>query len=640
LKKIGKILAIVIGVLFLIIIAIAIALPFIIDPNNYKTQIIQAVKQQTGRELKIGGKIGWSVFPWIGVEMRRLELSNAPGFGEQPFARIETVGVRVKLLPLLKKDVTVDKVSLTGLNLNLAKNQAGKTNWDDLMTKKPAPAPATPSEPGAPAVSAFSIGGIDIRAGEISWNDQATGASYKLHNVELKSGELTSGKPVDVKFGLDLESGAPAIRTRVDLKSRVAVDLDKQTLAVSGLVLEAAGLKLKADAKGARILSTPEFSGDLEVASFSPRAFLEKLGIKIETADKTALGHAALTTKFDASTKSLRLKDASAGLDDSKLKGSFEIVNFSQPSYKFDLTLDNFDLDRYMPPAAPAKKPADKGANKSQKTTAVIPLDVIRKLNAAGRFRIGKFKVFGVRSSDVLISIAAKDGLVKLDPTEAKLYSGAYKGAASYDARGSNPALNIEEQLSGVQLGPLLKDAQVFDKFTGIGNINAKLKGSGYEVGAITASLNGTADVLIKDGTFIGVDLKKTADQIKLIKKEGLKESLKNIAPQKGDQTKFSQLHASAQIKNGVAYNEDLAVQVPGVVAVTGKGNADLTKSVVDYVVYVEDVPVKAQGPFSDIKFRLDTDAILKAEGQKRLKQEGEKLKEKAKDIFKNFKIK
>src|SRR3954462_2843735 len=130
LKKIGKILAVVAGVLVVVIIVIAIALPFVIDPNNYKNQIIQAVKQQTGRELKIGGKIGWSVFPWIGVEMRELEFSNAPGFGNQPFARIDPAGVKVKLLPLLKKDVVVDKVVLAGLNLNLAKDRSGKTNWD------------------------------------------------------------------------------------------------------------------------------------------------------------------------------------------------------------------------------------------------------------------------------------------------------------------------------------------------------------------------------------------------------------------------------------------------------------------------------------------------------------------------------
>ena len=638
-KKIGKILAIFIGILVLVVIVIAIALPFLVDPNNYKNQIIQAVKQQTGRELKIGGKIGWSVFPWIGVEMRQLELSNAPGFGNQPFARIETAGVKVKLLPLLKKVVVVDKVLLAGLNLNLAKDRMGKTNWDDLTAKKPASTPAPSEGGGKPAINAISIGGIDLRAGEISWKDQATGAAYALHNVELKSGALDPAKPVDIKLALDLDSTAPALRTHIDLKTRVTADLDKQTLAVSDLALEAAGLRLKANATGSQVLSAPQFSGNLEVASFNPRAFLEKIGVKVETADKKALSQAALTTKFDATSKQARLRDVSAVLDDSKLNGSLEIINFAQPSYRFNLILDNFDLDRYLSPAGQTKKSPDPGANKPQQAVIPIPLDAIRQLNAQGQFRIGKFKAFGIRASDVLISLAAKDGAIRLNPTQARLYNGGYKGALSLDARQPAPVLNFDEQLTGVELAPLLKDADITNKFSGIGNINIKLNGRGGDANNIKATLNGTTEFSIKDGTFTGIDLKKTADQIKQARKEGVS-GLKNIIPQKADQTKFSQLSASAQIKNGVAQSDDLVVQVPGLVKVTGKGNANLAKDLLDYVIYVEDIPIKITGALTDPKFTLDVDSILKGEAQKKLKQEGKKLEDQLRDRLKNLRIK
>ena len=636
-KKIGKILAIFVGILVLVVIVIAIALPLLIDPNNYKNQIIQAVKQQTGRELKIGGKIGWSVFPWIGVEMRQLELSNAPGFGNQPFARIETAGVKVKLLPLLKKEVVVDKVLLAGLNLNLAKDRTGKTNWDDLAAKKPAAAPGEGG--GKPAINAVSIGGVDLRAGEISWKDQTTGAAYTLHKVELKSGALDPAKPVDIKLGLDLESTAPAFRTHIDLKTRVTVDLDKQTLAVSDLVLEAAGLKLKANAVGARILSAPQFSGNLELASFNPRAFLEKIGVKVETTDKKALGQAALTTKFDATGKQARLPDVSAVLDDSKLNGSLEIINFAQPFYRFNLILDNFDLDRYLSPAGQTEKSPDPGANKPQPAGAPAPLDAIRQLNAQGQFRIGKFKAFGLRASDMLIGLTAKDGLVRLTPTQAKLYSGGLNGTVSLDARQSTPVSTFDEQLTGVGLAPLLKDAGISDKFSGTGNINMKLNGRGLDANNIKASLTGTTEFSVKDGTFTGIDLKKTADQIKQARKEGVS-GLKNIIPQKADQTKFSQLSASAQIKNGVAQSDDLVVQVPGLVKVTGKGNANLAKDLLDYVIYVEDIPIKITGALTDPKFTLDVDSILKGEAQKKLKQEGKKLEDQLRDRLKNLRIK
>ena len=42
---------------------------------------------------------------------------------------VETVQVRVKLLPLLRKQLEVDTVRLNGLKLNLARDKDGRTNW-------------------------------------------------------------------------------------------------------------------------------------------------------------------------------------------------------------------------------------------------------------------------------------------------------------------------------------------------------------------------------------------------------------------------------------------------------------------------------------------------------------------------------
>jgi len=89
-----------------------------------------------------------------------------------------------------------------------------------------------------------------------------------------------------------------------------------------------------------------------------------------------------------------------------------------------------------------------------------------------------------------------------------------------------------------------------------------------------------------------------------------------------------------------VAQSDDLVVQVPGLVKVTGKGSANLAKDLIDYVIYVEDIPVKITGSLTDPKFTLDTDAILKGEAEKRLKQEGKKLEDQLRDRLKNFRLK
>ncbi len=110
-KKTLKILGLTLAVLIGVLITAAIVLPFVFDPNQYKGEIIRLVKDKTGRDLKIEKKIGWSFFPRLGIEAGGLELSNAPGFGKQPFARIEAAGVRVEFLPLLSGKLSVDTVS-------------------------------------------------------------------------------------------------------------------------------------------------------------------------------------------------------------------------------------------------------------------------------------------------------------------------------------------------------------------------------------------------------------------------------------------------------------------------------------------------------------------------------------------------
>ncbi|HJW82001.1 MAG TPA: AsmA family protein, partial [Acidiferrobacterales bacterium] len=100
-KKTLKILGLALAVVVGLVITAAVVLPFVFDPNQYKGEIIRLVKDTTGRDLKIDKKIGWSFFPRLGVEAGGLELSNAPGFGKEPFAKIDAAGVHVQFLPLL-----------------------------------------------------------------------------------------------------------------------------------------------------------------------------------------------------------------------------------------------------------------------------------------------------------------------------------------------------------------------------------------------------------------------------------------------------------------------------------------------------------------------------------------------------------
>ena len=153
---------IVLGLILLIVVTVVVA-PFVIDPNDYRDQIQQVVKEKTGRDLLINGDLSLSVFPWVGVGINDVSLSNAEGFKAKHFAEIKEANVKVKLLPLLSQQVEVSTVVLKGVSLNLEKNKAGKTNWDDM-----AQAPAeqdTPSDTATDASSGAAFGAIAVEVG-------------------------------------------------------------------------------------------------------------------------------------------------------------------------------------------------------------------------------------------------------------------------------------------------------------------------------------------------------------------------------------------------------------------------------------------------------------------------------------------
>ena len=649
-KKIGKVFGIVAAILVAGLIVLMIALPHLVDPNNYKDAITRLVKEKTGRDLTIKGKIGLSFFPWLGVQFGQLELSNAPGFGPKPFAQTDTAGVKVKLLPLFKKQVVVDEILLKGLQLNLAKNRNGKTNWDDLTANTASnnsPAPAPPSGGKSQfAMNGFSVAGVDIAQANVVWQDQAAGTTTAVHNFSLKTGSISAEKPVDLKSAFDLESGKPATQTHVDIKGQLKYDLNNQSLQISNLNLEAAGLTLKADITGQHILDAPQFSGNLTLPPFNARTLLEKLGTKMNTRDPKALANVALKTQFTASAKQLQLSAFTATVDDSKFSGAFALENFAQPAYRFDLVLDGIDLDRYLPaPAAKTGAGNSTGNNTANNPSAepgntVIPMSAIRKLNADGSFRIGKLKAIGIHSSDVFIKLAAKDGLVSLSPTQAKLYRGTYKGGVSYDARAANPLLTINEQLASVQLLPFLKDADLTDKFSGAATADIKVTAHGLDAEQIKRTLNGSGGFSVQDGIIKGVDFGKMVAQIKaaVAQRGNVVQALATVVPQANDETQFSHLSGTAKVTNGIVANDDLNLQGPHI-QITGKGTANLPQATVDYTANIDSYPLLITGPFVQLKFRPDWNTILRGQVHKQIDQEKSKARDQIKqDLNKRLK--
>lgn len=201
------------------------------DPNDFKGLIADKVREATGRELTIAGNLEWGFYPKLRLHTGAVSLSNAPGFGDEPFFAADEISIAVATLPLLSKRLEMDTVVLQGIALNLQKNDAGTSNWDDLASGEAA------EDDSGGGLATIILGGVDVGNGRVSWTDASTGQNVEITNITAKTGALTFGDPVDFALSLTANANQPALDSDVSLTGTVSYDLDNEHYVISPLRL-------------------------------------------------------------------------------------------------------------------------------------------------------------------------------------------------------------------------------------------------------------------------------------------------------------------------------------------------------------------------------------------------------------------
>ncbi len=124
-KKFGLI---VLGLLALVVVAVVVA-PSLIDWNRFKPQIAEAVRNSTGRDLRIDGDLKISLLPSIRVSAGSVRLSNEAGMTAPDMVSIGSVSLEAKLWPLLGKRLVVSSLVVKDASINLEVDKTGHPNW-------------------------------------------------------------------------------------------------------------------------------------------------------------------------------------------------------------------------------------------------------------------------------------------------------------------------------------------------------------------------------------------------------------------------------------------------------------------------------------------------------------------------------
>lgn len=635
-KVLVRVVGAVLGVVLLLFVAAAVILPRVLKPALYESRIEALVHQKTGRTLTIHGGVSLSFFPWLGARLHQVDLSNPPGFSAGTFAALSSAEVRVKLLPLLRRRVEVSRIVLDGLKLNLVKNRRGQTNWAGLTgARAPAASPTHAVPSASPVTQALSIAGVEVSRGDLQYADRQTGQHVELADLKLTAGRIASAHAIPLQLRAQLKLAHPALTTPVTLKARLT--LDPQAADIRHLRLSIAGVRLQARA---HIITAPtlQLAGALTVPKSNLRALLTRLGMAPAFRDPHALTAVTVGAHFSGTPAQLTVSPLNVTLDQSHIQGHATLMLAGPtPRYQAALSIDRINIDRYRAPPAATAAPASAGAPAAATPPSALPTRALRGLHLDAGLQIARLTAFGLHLERVAAVLHAQGGLIKLAPLSAQLYGGSFAGTIQYDARSATPSVAVDEQLNGVAVGPMLRDAGVFAKFEGTGQIDGHITASGATTAAMTRALNGQAHIALEHGQIKGVNLGKIINQIEAVRAQLRGQPTGTAAPQAGDHTDFSSLTATALIQNGVVHNQDLVLAAPPLLNATGKGSVDLVHKTLSYGLAVSGqaggrafhVPVHVTGPFGALSWRADLQAALRGQAQRALKKQGNRLKSK-----------
>jgi AsmA protein len=233
----------------LLVFALA-AVPFFVDLDRYRDRWLPAVESALGRRVEVG-RVELTVLTGLGAHVDGLAVHGDPADPE-PLLTVESVRLRVRLLPLLHGRVVVARVVLIRPALRFVARAAADVGASPDQPPDSARPNASPF-----GLAALSLADLTIRDGALSYEDRSGGgvARYELDRIDATLARVAVGETLAVDAtgrlaGADLPVSLTATAGPLDATFKPAafdsaLQIGDSRVTLTGTT-EAAGLSLSA----------------------------------------------------------------------------------------------------------------------------------------------------------------------------------------------------------------------------------------------------------------------------------------------------------------------------------------------------------------------------------------------------------
>ena len=557
----GKIIKILVVLGLVVVVALA-GIIFTTDINQYKEQIVQVVKDNTGRDFEISGdlKLAPSLIPTVAVE--GVSLGNASWAKEKNMLSVTKFEAQIALLPLLKKNIQVVKFILIEPNIHLETNSKGEGNW---LLASPSSKENDSATDAAPApLPGLAVNEVHIKNANISYKDGKTGETSELHIDEVSVDSDSFSDPMNLFIKADV-NGSPlvlrgslgSINNLLDNKNypiNIKGDIAGAEVTIEGTLdqpMDAKGMDLLASLNIKELSSLNNLAGS-ELPEVGPIIFNGKLS----------------DTKSGYSVTSM-----SAQVLEYKVNGDVEIsLGGARPKLVANLTTDSLDVSPFQ--GAPEEE-----AVKKEKlfSSDPLPLDGLKSVDVDLKFKAKKLITKDLTIDDVNLTLRLNNGKLQIKQN-AKAVGGTISVDINLDgSNGKSATLSNNIELKQIELGqlPAVKEKEILTG--GKTDITIKANGSGASVSAIMAGLNGKLLVTIGTG-------KISSKAMELASADALMDTLSMLNPmtEGSDGSLLECAVVNFVIKDGIATADNGIAMATNQMNILGGGSVNLKTETLD----------------------------------------------------------
>lgn len=457
-KRVFKIVA----AILVLLLAVVLALPFLIDVNRFRPYIEQEIGRALHRTVSIGN-LKLALLDG-GVSASDLKISDDPAYSQQPFLTATALNIGVDLRQLIfDRKLHVTGVTIDGADVTLIQKDGGDWNFSSLAAS-PDAAPATPAQPAPEPAAAnesldLSVQSVRIANSRLRLIQEPDKHEFNDVNFELRDFSKTTAMPFTLtadaggagKIKIDGKAGPINEANAADTPFDAKVEIDGLDLAKSGFTSPASGM-------GGDLTFRGELNSNGKTAAAKGAVTIDKLKVsKTGTvaprpvAANIAIAHDLKTRKGNIARSTLKLGSASANIS-----GSYSL---SGPAPAINATLEapNMPLNEIVAflPTFDVVLPTGAALEGGTVSVDLTTRGLTTNLSSTGTLKIEKTTLKGYDLGSKLRFIQQLAGLPTNPSTEITL-----------------ALVRLDEEKSTRNIREIILDAPAIGHLTGDGVIN------------------------------------------------------------------------------------------------------------------------------------------------------------------------